>query len=322
MSPKEKPASMSSPDGGDRDPGLAGSAGTDRPALAGRFDSSVAPPPRELLEDAFEPSHQRYRTIVADPPWDHSDGTGVDVRNGNRITGLPYETMSLAEIAALPVYDLSDNVDHDAHLYLWTTSRYLPHAFGITRGWGFHYAAALVWCKASRGWSTGGQFQNNVEFVLFCSRPKVTTRPEVLRLTAALADAAEAAGISRKDVDEHMGTSDMGGWWLSRIATRCACPTDEQWARLKAFLRLDDSLDDVVREINARKGTEREETKQAVLSRWFQWSRGAHSAKPEAFMDMVEQVSPGPYLEMFSRRARLGWQTWGDEALHGTEAAA
>lgn len=50
--------------------------------------------------------------------------------------------------------------------------------------------------------------------------------------------------------------------------------------------------------------------------------RLAHSQKPEAFLDLVEQVSPGPYLEMFSRRARLGWQTWGDEALHGTEAVA
>lgn len=40
-----------------------------------------------------------------------------------------------------------------------------------------------------------------------------------------------------------------------------------------------------------------------------------HSAKPEAFLDLVEQVSPGPYLEMFSRRARFGWDTWGDQAL-------
>lgn len=40
-----------------------------------------------------------------------------------------------------------------------------------------------------------------------------------------------------------------------------------------------------------------------------------HSAKPEAFLDLVEQVSPGPYLELFARRQRLGWDTWGNEAL-------
>lgn len=41
----------------------------------------------------------------------------------------------------------------------------------------------------------------------------------------------------------------------------------------------------------------------------------AHSAKPEAFLDHVEAMSPGPYLEMFARRNRLGWDTWGNEAL-------
>lgn len=55
---------------------------------------------------------------------------------------------------------------------------------------------------------------------------------------------------------------------------------------------------------------------------WFQWPRGAHSAKPEAFIDMVERVSPGPYLEMFARRARLGWDYWGNESLGTAELAA
>ncbi len=50
-------------------------------------------------------------------------------------------------------------------------------------------------------------------------------------------------------------------------------------------------------------------------STWFTWPRGRHSAKPEAFQDLVEQVSPGPYLELFARRQRLGWDTWGNQAL-------
>lgn len=40
-----------------------------------------------------------------------------------------------------------------------------------------------------------------------------------------------------------------------------------------------------------------------------------HSAKPPAALDMIEAASPGPYLELFARRQRLGWDTWGDEAL-------
>lgn len=39
--------------------------------------------------------------------------------------------------------------------------------------------------------------------------------------------------------------------------------------------------------------------------------RGAHSVKPAAFFDLVERVSPGPYLELFCRAPRMGWDSWG-----------
>ncbi len=46
---------------------------------------------------------------------------------------------------------------------------------------------------------------------------------------------------------------------------------------------------------------------------WWGWPRGKHSQKPEEFQTVVESVSPGPYLEMFARRKRPGWQSWGNE---------
>jgi N6-adenosine-specific RNA methylase IME4 len=53
----------------------------------------------------------------------------------------------------------------------------------------------------------------------------------------------------------------------------------------------------------------------------FEWPRGEHSAKPDAFLDLVEQVSPGPYAELFARRARFGWDyPIGDQALGGVAA--
>jgi len=43
-----------------------------------------------------------------------------------------------------------------------------------------------------------------------------------------------------------------------------------------------------------------------------------HSAKPEGFLDLVEQVSPTPRAELFARRARFGWfYPIGDQALEG-----
>ncbi len=40
------------------------------------------------------------------------------------------------------------------------------------------------------------------------------------------------------------------------------------------------------------------------------------SRKPEVFIDYVEQVSSSPYIELFARRHRLGWDVWGDESAN------
>ena len=50
-----------------------------------------------------------------------------------------------------------------------------------------------------------------------------------------------------------------------------------------------------------------------IETNWWNWPRGKHSAKPEAFQNIVESVSPGPYLELFARRKRPGWAVWGNE---------
>jgi N6-adenosine-specific RNA methylase IME4 len=39
-----------------------------------------------------------------------------------------------------------------------------------------------------------------------------------------------------------------------------------------------------------------------------------HSRKPDEIFDIIEQCSPGPYLELFSRYPRDGWWAWGNEA--------
>ena len=38
-----------------------------------------------------------------------------------------------------------------------------------------------------------------------------------------------------------------------------------------------------------------------------------HSRKPEYSYRMIEEQSPGPYLELFARRQRAGWSVWGNE---------
>jgi N6-adenosine-specific RNA methylase IME4 len=38
-----------------------------------------------------------------------------------------------------------------------------------------------------------------------------------------------------------------------------------------------------------------------------------HSRKPDEIYDLVESCSPGPYLELFARFPREGWDQWGNE---------
>jgi N6-adenosine-specific RNA methylase IME4 len=46
----------------------------------------------------------------------------------------------------------------------------------------------------------------------------------------------------------------------------------------------------------------------------FRAPRGVHSAKPDLFYDIVEQLyETGPYVELFARRRREGWHCFGDE---------
>lgn len=39
-----------------------------------------------------------------------------------------------------------------------------------------------------------------------------------------------------------------------------------------------------------------------------------HSRKPDELYDVIEDCSPGPYLELFARRTRPDWSQWGNEA--------
>lgn len=175
----------------------------------------------------WEGLHPPYRTIVADPPWAYDEGWprfGDAAGKPHDRAPLPYASLSVDDIARLPVRDLMEG---GAHLYLWTTNRYLEDAYEVAREWGFRPAQVLVWCKPPIGMGPGGAYANTAEFVIFGRRGSLPAR-----------ERAEST------------------WWV--------------------------------------------------------WSRaGGHSTKPQAFLDLVERVSPGPYVELFARQPRLGWDHWG-----------
>jgi hypothetical protein len=203
----------------------------------------------------------KYRTIVADPPWDI--GAFPEWGNGQGSIPTPYPTMSLAAIRALPVGDLAAP---EAHLYLWTIPAFLEASYGVARAWGFEPMYPLLWCKPRYGQGLGGKYASNVEFVLFCRE-----RHGAVSITAYLADCAQRTGVTVRDVNRAMGTSDMAGWWLSRLPHRARIPTVEQYARLRSLVGADDRYDDDVRLVNDHRHDDRK-----CDTRWFLWPRGKH----------------------------------------------
>jgi N6-adenosine-specific RNA methylase IME4 len=56
--------------------------------------------------------------------------------------------------------------------------------------------------------------------------------------------------------------------------------------------------------------------KQIIPTTWFNWPRGRHSQKPDAFYAMDESVTPATAatrLDLFAHRRRPRWRTWGNE---------
>jgi N6-adenosine-specific RNA methylase IME4 len=41
--------------------------------------------------------------------------------------------------------------------------------------------------------------------------------------------------------------------------------------------------------------------------------RREHSRKPDEVYERIQRLAAGPYLELFSRRSRQGWDCWGDQ---------
>jgi N6-adenosine-specific RNA methylase IME4 len=120
-----------------------------------------------------------YATVVADPPWPQQGGGPQTGRAGfgdakGASKPMPFSTLSVADIADLPVGDLAGP---DAHLYLWTTNGFLEQAFAVARAWGFQYSTTLVWAKTPMGGGLGGkQFGITTEFILFCRRGSLAPR--------------------------------------------------------------------------------------------------------------------------------------------------
>src|SRR4030042_2482193 len=75
-----------------------------------------------------------------------------------------YPTMTEKELSALEI-----PADKSAHIWLWTTHRFMPMAFRMLDAWGLKYICAFVWHKPG-GFQPVGLPQYNCEFALYARK--------------------------------------------------------------------------------------------------------------------------------------------------------
>jgi N6-adenosine-specific RNA methylase IME4 len=115
---------------------------------------------------------QRFKTILADPPWRFLNRTGKVAPEHRRLSR--YGTLSVEEIGGLPVAQIAEPT---AHLYLWVPNALLPEGLQVMKAWDFAYKGNIIWHKlrkdgGSDGRGVGFYFRNVTEVILFGTRGK------------------------------------------------------------------------------------------------------------------------------------------------------
>ena len=133
------------------------------------------PEAAQAAEDLRNLGGGPFSTVLADPPWRFQNRTGKVAPEHRRLSR--YDTMTTAEVCALPVQDvMTDN----AHLYLWVPNALIADGLRVMEAWGFTYKTNIVWAKRRKdggpdGRGVGFYFRNVTELILFGVRGKMRT---------------------------------------------------------------------------------------------------------------------------------------------------
>ena len=112
-------------------------------------------------------AQKKFRTILADPPWQFNNRTGKVAPEHRRLNRYP--TLCLEDIKKIPVQMAAAE---KCHLYLWVPNALLPDGLDVMKAWGFEYKTNLIWEKVRKdgypdGRGVGFYFRNVTEILLF-----------------------------------------------------------------------------------------------------------------------------------------------------------
>ena len=215
---------------------------------------------------------ERYGVIVADPNWQFSQYR--DSSNGAAASA--YECDVLAPMIAInPGRWAADT----CVLAMWGCLAKLPEAVDLMRAWGFRYRAGIPWLKTEPAAGTlatgiGIWSQGCCEIMMFGTRGEPGGFYEVTP--------------GRKETNL-FGVTETIGRRPRRIRPQ-----------VNGVLAGDGAMLDA-----AFWGTDRKQW--PIL---YERKARAHSRKPGTMQDYLQSFD-GPYLELYARRARPGWTSWG-----------
>jgi N6-adenosine-specific RNA methylase IME4 len=131
------------------------------------------------------PNKGPYRVAVCDVPWPYEPDDPEPAHRG----AWPFPTMSLIELAALPVGKI---MHADSILWMWAINFHVRHAFAILDAWGFHETPTiLTWAKDRMG--NGSWLRGQTEHCIMAVRgePVVTLTNESTLLYAPVGGHSE-----------------------------------------------------------------------------------------------------------------------------------
>lgn len=113
--------------------------------------------------------NKKYKTILADPPWNYErDGKRHKGKSPRKLPSDFYPCMTLEELSKLSVKELAED---NAHLYLWVTNSFIGEGFKLAKLWGFRPITMITWAKPKMG--LGWYFRGQTEHVVFAVRGRL-----------------------------------------------------------------------------------------------------------------------------------------------------
>lgn len=201
----------------------------------------------------------KFRTIIADPPWQYGDRMLHMVSTGNG-AAAKYNTLDTADIRNFLVErgmsgqhesgapNIASFIADDAYLWLWVTNAFVDEGHNVCRGWGFVPKTMVTWVKG----------RLSVEI-----NDDRTVVPELIQHIGQ--------GHHLRNTTEHV------------------------------ILAVRGSMHPKVRNLPT------------AFVHPGRWPGRLHSEKPRIIHEWAEQLSDGPYLEIFARRQRENWSVIGDQ---------